>query len=94
MSVTLPTRVHISEHVISQELEDDCVLLDMASEQYYGLDDVGARIWQFFTEEDDIDAILTRLRAYYGADEGTLRHDLAAFISQLQAEGLVNVQTG
>jgi hypothetical protein len=44
--VDLFTTVVPSPEVLVQELEGEAVLLNLASERYFGLDDVGTRIWQ------------------------------------------------
>ncbi|MBT6125779.1 MAG: PqqD family protein, partial [Halieaceae bacterium] len=38
--------VTLSPDVISQEVSGETVLLDLNSEHYFGLDEVGTRIWQ------------------------------------------------
>ncbi|HKX29751.1 MAG TPA: PqqD family protein [Blastocatellia bacterium] len=92
MNESWPRQVSISDEVIFQEIEGECVLLNMATEQYYGLDDVGTRIWQLLSEYGKPVAVLEQLRQHYRVDEGTLRRDLGAFIAELQAEGLVKVE--
>lgn len=44
MTISLPTRVEISPEVLFQELQGEAVLLNLTSERYYGLDDVGMRM--------------------------------------------------
>jgi coenzyme PQQ synthesis protein D (PqqD) len=90
---SLPARVSISDHVLFQEIEGECVLLNMASEQYFGLDDVGTRVWQLLVEEGDPAKVLTLLRQVYAVDEATLRTDLAKLLEQLSSEGLVSLET-
>ncbi len=87
----LPSRVSIPSEVIFQVLHEECVLLNMATETYYGLDEVGARMWQLMAEHGEIVTVLAHLRAYYDTDEATLRQDLAALIEKLGAEGLISV---
>lgn len=89
MDIPLPKQVALPEDVLFQEIENECVLLNMASEQYFGLDDVGARMWRLLVEHGDTQQVLTQLGLEYDADEPTLRHDLAAFIAKLQAAGLL-----
>lgn len=89
----LPARVTISDHVLFQEIEGECVLLNMASEHYFGLDDVGTRIWQFLVEDGDPAKVLAQLRRVYDVDEATLRSDLANLLEQLSSEGLVSLET-
>ena len=45
-SVTLASSVRISDDVRFQELQGEAVLLDLKSATYFGLDQVGTRIWQ------------------------------------------------
>lgn len=88
----LPQRVSISNDVLFQEISGECVLLNMASEQYFGLDDVGTRIWQLLAEHGDTEKVLAQLKKDYEADENTLRNDLANLIEDLKTEGLVSVE--
>jgi hypothetical protein len=91
-NVSLPRRVSVSPDVLFQEISGDSVLLDMASEQYFGLDDVGTRIWHLLTENSETATMMVRLLEYYDVDEAILTRDLALLIEQLKAEGLVSVE--
>lgn len=92
MSISLPTHITISPDVLFQGLEGESVLLHLESERYYGLDDVGTRIWELLDEHSDTATVLERLLAEYDADEATLRQDLADLIAKLVAVGMVVVE--
>ena len=87
---SLPARVSIPSEVLFQTLHQECVLLNMANETYYGLDDVGAHMWQLLAEHGETATALAGLRAHYDVDEETLRRDLAALVEKLHAEGLIS----
>lgn len=53
------------------------VLLDLASEQYFGLNDVGTRVWQILTEHGNPNRAVEILLEEYDVDEKTLREDVA-----------------
>jgi hypothetical protein len=89
---SLPTRVRVSDHVLFQEIDGECVLLNMASEQYFGLDDVGTRFWQLLVEEGDPAKALAQMKSVYDVDEATLRADLAKLLDELSCEGLVTLE--
>ena len=40
-TVLLPEKVTVSTRAIFQEIENEIVILDLAQEKYYGLDDIG-----------------------------------------------------
>lgn len=85
----LPATVTACEHVVFQKLEDDAVLLNLETERYFELDDVGTRMWQLLTESDDTEHVLAQLLREYEVDESTLRDDLATLIEQLSKSGLI-----
>jgi hypothetical protein len=93
MTSLLPARVTIPESVLFQELEGESVLLNLADDRYYGLDDVGTRMWQLLAEDGEVATVVKRLQAEYGGevDEATLRRDLGALIERLAGAGLVTV---
>jgi hypothetical protein len=88
----LPKKVKISDSVLSQQINNECVLLDMDSEQYFGLDDVGARMWQVLSEDGDTEKALATLLAEFDTDEKTLRQDLIKLITELGNEKLISIE--
>lgn len=91
-NLSLPKTVKVSDNVLFQQINNECVLLNMESEQYFGLDDVGARIWEILSENGDTEKALATLQAEYDADEQTLRQDLSNLLSELESEKLITVE--
>jgi hypothetical protein len=91
-NLILPKKVKISDNVLFQQINNECVLLDMDSEQYFGLDDVGARMWQILSEDGDPEKALTQLLSEYDTDENTLRQDLVNLIAELGNEKLISIE--
>jgi hypothetical protein len=80
-----------SDQVLKQRLDDEVILLDLASGRYFGLPDVGARAWDRLVETGDTDAVFATLLAEYAVDEPTLREDLDELWRGLIEAGLVSV---
>lgn len=89
---TLPKTVKVSDNVLFQQINNECVLLNMESEQYFGLDDVGARIWEILSEDGDTEKAIVKLQAEYDTDAETLRKDLSTLLSELENEKLISVE--
>jgi len=85
---SLPRSVTIPPEVLFQEVEDEMVLLNLQSEHYYGLDEMGKRIWQLLAEHQDVATVLERLLVEFDVDEAVLRRDLARLIHELVEAGL------
>ena len=91
---TIPfnVRVTMPEYVLIQELDGEAVLLNLKSETYFGLDDVGMRIWQVLTMSHSIqDAYQVLLDEYEVAPE-KLHQDLNDLLVQLVQQGLLEVR--
>ena len=77
-----------------RELEGESVILDLDSESYFGLDQIGTRMWQAVTEEDSIQAAFDVLLGEYDVKADTLRTDLSELLDTLLARGLIEVADG
>ncbi len=83
------TGVEPSEDVIFQALHKELVLLNLKTQQYFALDDVGSDMWKMLVEHHDIETVANLLSAEYDVDPGTLRSDLDHLVERLLAAGLL-----
>ena len=83
--------VRAPDHVLVRELGGESLLLNLESETYFGLDDVGTRMWTLLVDSSSIEHALVVLKAEYGVEEDVLRRDLAALLAQLLEHGLLVV---
>jgi Coenzyme PQQ synthesis protein D (PqqD) len=84
-----PTRVEPSDDVIFQALKGELILLNLKSQQYFGLDDVGSDMWKLLVEYGDVETVADRLSAEYAVDRATAREDLGVLIGRLMDAGLL-----
>lgn len=92
--ISLPKRVFPSEEVLFRELDGEAVMLDLESERYFGLDEVGTRIWQLLDEHHEVETVVAQMLEEYDVEEERLRADMAALIAELLDAGLIRVETG
>ena len=90
--MNLNQTITLSPDVISQEVSGETVLLDLESENYFGLDEVGTRIWQLIKESGDLQAIYDTLLAEYEVEEERLQTDLEALLGEISGLGLVKLE--
>ena len=90
--MNLNQKITLSPEVISQEVSGETVLLDLESENYFGLDEVGTRIWQLIKEKDDLQAIYNTLLDEYEVEESRLQADLEALLGEISKLGLVSLE--
>jgi len=80
-----------SEDVLFQELDGEAVLLDLTSEQYFGLNEVGTRIWHLIDTHHDLDSVYRAMAEEYAVEPEQLRRDLDSFVDELSEAGLLQV---
>ena len=89
MNDALPLAVTIGDAVLYQELDDEAVLLNMENQQYYGLNDVGARMWKSLMEAGSIAAAGELLGNTYDIEQTVIRADLESLVRDLLSAGLL-----
>ena len=89
--MNLNQKITIAETVFAQEVDGEMVLLDMESENYFGLDEVGTEIWQAMQEYGNLQEVLNALLEQYDVDAEVLENDLEEFVGKLVESGLVEV---
>jgi len=90
--MNLNQNIILSPEVISQEVSGETVLLDLESENYFGLDEVGTRIWQLIKETNDLAAIYQTLLKEYDVSEERLQQDLDTLLGEISQLGLVTLE--
>ena len=73
-----------------QPMGDEAVLLSLDSDHYFGLDDVGTRMYLLLTERLPFGEVVRRLLAEYEVGEPVLRRDLTAMVVKLERAGLIS----
>ena len=81
--------ITLSPQVIFQELDKEAVLLDLNGEAYYGLDEVGKRLWQLLAENGDFEAAVAKMLKEFEVEEDELREELLALLEDMAQADLV-----
>lgn len=83
----------ISPDVLAQEVSGETVLLDLKSESYFGLDELGTRIWQLLQENGSVQILLDTLLQEYNVEAEQLESDIENLLKELDSEGLIKLST-
>lgn len=89
MTVSFSDRVAVPDGVLISQLQEESVILNLESERYFGLDDVGTRFLTVLTSSDSIESAYETLLAEYDVDSQALRHDLLELVEKLIDQGLL-----
>jgi hypothetical protein len=87
--MTPETRLSIPPQVMSRLVDDETVILDLASGMYFGLDGVGKRIWEAVSDGNNLGETATAIASEYEVDEEQAFADVLKFTSDLVERGLL-----
>lgn len=90
-SIQLHSTVTRSPEPVSSEIDDDLVILSVERGRYYGTEVVGQRIWALLAAPICVDNLCDALMAEFKVERAICEQEVLAFLSQLQAEGLIEV---
>jgi DNA-directed RNA polymerase delta subunit len=75
-------------HIVS-DMDGEKVMLSIQNGKYYNLGQLGGEIWELMTHPVSIQEIVTALQSQYDVTQDECEEQVAAFLSQLLEEGLI-----
>lgn len=91
-AVSLQSIVVAAGEQISSDIGNEVVILNLANGVYYGLNEIGAFIWQHLQESLEVNDVCELLLAEYDVSREECERDVLALVQHLSDEGLIEVQ--
>ena len=85
--------IEISSDILTQEVSGETVILDLNSESYFGLDEIGTRIWQLIQEQKDLKSVTATMLNEYDVEEKQLAEDIEDLLAKLDEAGLIKLNS-
>ncbi|HYO78103.1 MAG TPA: PqqD family protein [Thermoanaerobaculia bacterium] len=82
-------KLRVASGVVFNHVGEEIVLLDLNRGVYFGLDPIGARIWQALAEGADEAEIANAVAAEYETDSETALEDVRRLVAELREAGVV-----
>lgn len=89
--LTLESALRIPAHVSFSVVGEDAFLLNARTNKYYGLQQVGARLWRLLTEGKSLKEAREILSKEYAVTAEELERDLLELLEELRKNGLVEI---
>ena len=83
MSISFDSKVRIPDDVLVSQLDGESVLLKLKSECYFGLDEIGTRIWDLLLSSDSIQHAYETVLSEFDVDPGQALQDARSFVEEL-----------
>lgn len=88
----LSNKFAIKPNVMARQLGEETIILDLESGTYFGLDPVGARIWQLMNEGKSLAEICDVMLDEYEVSREKLERDASALVQDLAARNLIDTE--
>ena len=75
----------------STSVDNDLVILSLASNNYVGLDAVGRKIWESIETPCRVDQLCQLMSSSFSGAPSQIGNDVIAFLKELAEEGLIDV---
>lgn len=87
--IDLETIVQRRPDLVSADMDGDVVMLDVELGKYFGLNPVGATIWEAMKSPVKISAICAQVLESFDVSPDMCREDTLAILSDMHARGMV-----
>ena len=91
MSVPAHAKLSPVESVLTRTVGDEMVLLNLSTEYYFGLDPVGAAMWQAICDTGTLTGAQEVLSGVYDVETARVGNDLRDLVEQLVEHHLLEV---
>lgn len=90
MDMTEQTRISRRDTVVSADVGDDAILLDIDSGYFFQLNRTAARIWGLLENPQTLGDLTASLQSSFTADGESILADVHAFVADLVDRGIVS----
>jgi hypothetical protein len=86
----LADKLSIPPEVMTRTVGEETVILDLATGTYFGLDPVGARIWELVGERKSLGEVCGQMLEEYDVTREELERDTLRLADDLLSRGLIS----
>jgi hypothetical protein len=94
MTLEPTARIVRTSGTLTTTVDKDIIILNMATNNYIALDEVGRRIWDLIETPIQISALCVQLGKEFAGSPEQIRLDVIAFLSELLDESLAHTLEG
>ncbi len=86
----LSDKVTIPAQVMARQVGEETVILDLVGGSYFGLDPVGARIWQLMAEGKTLAEVCEAMLSLYEVSREDIERDVLGLAKDLSEKQLIS----
>ncbi len=88
----MATQYKRNDEMLSNKMDNELILLSLQNDRYFGLNEVGTRIWELLEKPVTLDELTEKLAGEYHIAPETCRKELASFIADMTEKKLITIE--
>ena len=89
--ITLKSNIQRNASMITSNLDGEIVMMSVENGEYYGLDEIGTRIWELLEKPIVIDSLIHCLTLEFEVEREECEQDTLDFLKDLFARNLITL---
>ena len=89
--INLETVINKNLEIDDTDLDGEKVMMNLDKGEYFMMNEVGSRIWEFISEPINVKELISTLRNEYEVDEETCKDTVIEFLGRLDNADLISI---
>jgi len=89
MKMTLDTNITIPDTLFLQKVDEETILLDTNTQEYFTLNEVGSITWEIIEEKKDLNKVCEEIVKIFEVDFEIAKNDILNFVEALSEKELI-----
>ena len=89
--MNIKSKITLSKNVFAQEIDDETIILDSVTQEYFSINEIGKVIWSLIEEKKNLEEIKAEMLDMYEVPQEQIEKDLLNFIQALEQKGLIKI---
>jgi hypothetical protein len=90
--ITLQTLIQRNPEMVTSNIDGEIVMMSIENGEYYGLDEIGSRIWELLENPISADQLISCLLTEFEVEEVTCKTDTLDFLNDMFEKKLVFIR--
>jgi hypothetical protein len=89
--MNIRSKITLSKNVFAQEIDEETIILDSETQEYFSLNEIGKVIWSLLERNKQLEEIKAEMLDMYEVPADQIEKDLLNFIQALGAKRLISI---
>lgn len=90
--ITPENYIEQNKEVFAGKIDNETVMMHIQTGKYYGLDDIGSRIWKMAEEKIQVKEIIAQLIDEFDVDKQQCEKDVIELLNDLKSNDLIRAE--